>query len=106
VDCADALFTASLERFKFRPYGLAGGGAGRLGTLTLIRDGERRALPSKVNNLRLKQGDIIRLETSGGGGFGDPADRPRAEVERDVALGYVSREAAERDYFSKQRVHA
>jgi N-methylhydantoinase B/oxoprolinase/acetone carboxylase alpha subunit len=59
-----------------------------------------------VNNLRLQQGDIIRLETSGGGGFGDPAERPSPEVERDVALRYVSREAAKRDYLAVRRVLA
>jgi len=106
IDCAEALFTASLERFKFRPFGLAGGGCAKPGTLTLIRDGVRKPLPSKVNNLRLRRGDIIRLETSGGGGFGDPAERPRAEVERDVRLGYVSPEAAEHDYLSVRRVPA
>ena len=104
VDCAEALFTASLERFKFRPFGLAGGGAASPGKLTLIRGGERRALPSKVNNLRLWQGDIVRLETSGGGGFGSPAERPKSEVEQDVRLGYVSPQAAERDYLSMRRV--
>ncbi|HLJ21026.1 MAG TPA: hydantoinase B/oxoprolinase family protein [Stellaceae bacterium] len=98
IDCAEALFTASLERFKFRPYGLAGGGPGSAGSLTLIRGNERKALPSKVNNLRLRQGDIIRLETSGGGGFGAPADRPSAERERDARLGYVTADAAERAY--------
>jgi N-methylhydantoinase B len=104
VDCAEALFTASLERFKFRPYGLAGGGAAMPGKLTLIRGGERQALPSKVNNLPLRQGDIIRLETSGGGGFGSPAERPKSEVEQDVRLGYLSPQAAERDYLSMRRV--
>jgi N-methylhydantoinase B len=106
IDCAEALFTASLERFKFRPYGLAGGGPGSAGSLTLICGNERKALPSKVNNLRLRQGDIIRLETSGGGGFGDPADRPQAELERDARLGYVTPEAAEREYRATHRVHA
>ncbi|HXA70566.1 MAG TPA: hydantoinase B/oxoprolinase family protein [Stellaceae bacterium] len=104
VDCAEALFTASLERFKFRPFGLAGGGAAMPGKLTLIRGGERQALPSKVNNLPLRQGDIIRLETSGGGGFGSPAERPKSEVEQDVRLGYLSPQAAERDYLSMRRV--
>ena len=104
VDCAEALFTASLERFKFRPFGLAGGGAAMPGKLTLIRGGERQALPSKVNNLPLRQGDIIRLETSGGGGFGNPAERPKSEVEQDVRLGYVSPQAAEREYLSMRRV--
>ena len=56
----------------------------------MIRDGERRALPSKVGNLRLKRGDVVRLETSGGGGFGDPAERPAEEVAQDRERGYVS----------------
>ncbi|MBV8915122.1 MAG: hydantoinase B/oxoprolinase family protein, partial [Acetobacteraceae bacterium] len=53
VDCGEAVFTANLERFKFRPYGLAGGGPGAPGRLTLIRDGSEESLPSKIGNLRL-----------------------------------------------------
>jgi N-methylhydantoinase B len=90
VDCPEAVFTANLERFKFRPYGLAGGEPGSPGRLTLIRDGERRALPSKVGNFRLRRGDVIRLETSGGGGFGDPAQRRPADTARDHERGYVT----------------
>jgi N-methylhydantoinase B len=37
----------------------------------------------------LLKGDIVRLETSGGGGFGDPAKRPSARRNADQALGYV-----------------
>jgi N-methylhydantoinase B len=106
IDCAEALFTASLERFKFRPFGLAGGAPAAPGHLTLIRGNERQALGSKVNNLRLRRGDVIRLESSGGGGFGAPAERPADEVERDVRLGYVSAQAAERDYRAARRVRA
>jgi N-methylhydantoinase B len=84
------VFTANLERFRTRPYGLAGGGAGEAGRLTLLRDGQETALASKVGNLRLRRGDVIRLETSGGGGFGDPAARPAAARARDLALGYVT----------------
>ena len=51
VDCPEAVFTANLERFKFRPYGLAGGEPATPGRLSLARDGERQALPSKVGNL-------------------------------------------------------
>ena len=40
----------------------------------------------------------MRLETPGGGGFGNPATRDVARVARDVRLGYVSREAALREY--------
>jgi N-methylhydantoinase B len=40
----------------------------------------------------------VRLETPGGGGFGDPATREPARVVRDVEFGYISRESARRDY--------
>jgi N-methylhydantoinase B len=40
----------------------------------------------------------VRLETPGGGGFGNPFSRDPARVARDASLGYVSREAARRDY--------
>ena len=46
----------------------------------------------------LAPGDSITLLQAGGGGFGDPKRRPRAKVLRDVAEGFVSREAAERDH--------
>ncbi len=46
----------------------------------------------------LKRGDRVRLETPGGGGYGDPAARDPAAIRRDIALGFVSEEAARRDY--------
>jgi N-methylhydantoinase B len=60
------------------------------------RDDERHML--KVNALPLETGDIIELQTGGGGGFGDPLVRDPEHVRRDVVDGYVTREAAERDY--------
>lgn len=89
IDSPEAVFSANGERFRFRPYGLDGGESGREGHLMLIRGDERTSLGSKVNNLALKRGDIIRLETSGGGGYGAPGDRTEAEREKDAALGYV-----------------
>ena len=89
VDSPAAVFTANLERFKFQPYGLEGGEPGREGHLYLIRNGERQSLGSKINNLPLIEGDIIRLETSGGGGYGPAAERTQATVERDRLYRYV-----------------
>jgi N-methylhydantoinase B len=89
IDSPEAVFSANGERFRFRPYGLDGGEPGREGHLMLIRGDERISLGSKVNNLALKRGDIIRLETSGGGGYGAPSDRTEAERDKDAALGYV-----------------
>ena len=79
-------------------FGLAGGEAAAASALYLIRDGRRETLPSKVTNLMLRKGDIVRLETSGGGGFGEPTKRIGEHVEHDVRLGYVSPEAAASSY--------
>ncbi|HEY5795982.1 MAG TPA: hydantoinase B/oxoprolinase family protein [Bosea sp. (in: a-proteobacteria)] len=89
VDSPAAVFTANLERFKFQPYGLEGGEPGRAGKLWLIRNGERKALGSKINNLPLLKGDIIRLETSGGGGYGPAETRSLADIDQDRACRYA-----------------
>jgi N-methylhydantoinase B len=60
------------------------------------RDDERHML--KANALPLEPGDVVVLQTGGGGGFGDPFERDPERVRRDVIDGYVSRGAAERDY--------
>jgi N-methylhydantoinase B len=52
----------------------------------------------KVNALPLRAGDVVVLRTGGGGGYGDPFKRDPERVRTDVVDGYVSREAAERDY--------
>jgi N-methylhydantoinase B/oxoprolinase/acetone carboxylase alpha subunit len=94
IDCPAAQLSTNLDRFKLPPFGLDGGSPASLSTLTLIRDGQRQALPSKVTNLMLRKGDVVRLETSGGGGFGRPQTRARELIERDLLQGYVSAEAA------------
>ena len=61
-------------------------------------NGEETRLPSRFSGVRLEANDIAVLEKAGGGGFGDPRERPFAAVLDDVLDGYVSREAAIRDY--------
>jgi N-methylhydantoinase B len=90
VDSALCMLSANMDRFRFPPYGLAGGGPGRLGRLLLIRDGETHAIAPKSDSVLLRKGDILRLETSGGGGFGDPAGRTLVAAARDRELGYVT----------------
>jgi N-methylhydantoinase B len=70
---------------------LAGGLPAKVGRLVLVRDGRESDLPPKADNVPLRKGDRVRLETSGGGGFGDPDTRVVEAVERDLALGYVTR---------------
>lgn len=58
------------ERRKFSPYGVRGGGEGKKGkNILLIPTGKKISLGSKVN-LKVKPGDILRIETPGGGGYG------------------------------------
>jgi N-methylhydantoinase B len=69
LTAADATVTA--ERRRRGPYGLRGGRDGAPGRNVLVRDGQEQELPGKVS-LRLVQGDRLRLETPGGGGWGGP----------------------------------
>jgi N-methylhydantoinase B/oxoprolinase/acetone carboxylase alpha subunit len=51
IESAHAQLTTNLDRFRFPPFGLAGGEPGALSALYLVRDGERRALASKITNM-------------------------------------------------------
>jgi N-methylhydantoinase B len=46
----------------------------------------------------IEEGDTLMIRTPGGGGYGDPFQRPPALVFADVAAGLVGVESAERDY--------
>lgn len=89
VDSARCFFTANMDRFDHAPYGLAGGGEAAKGALVLRRDGVESPIPPKTDNLPLRQGDVVRLETSGGGGFGPVAERNPAAAERDRRVRYL-----------------
>jgi N-methylhydantoinase B len=59
------------ERRRFAPYGLEGGQPGKMGKNTLIQGRTRRSLGSKAS-FQVKKGDLVRIETPGGGGYGRP----------------------------------
>jgi N-methylhydantoinase B len=88
------------ERGKYPPPGANGGGSAALNRFIYETDTgeETPPLVSKVTDVKIRRGQKVRLETPGGGGFGDPATRDPARVARDVQLGYVTPEAARRDY--------
>lgn len=89
IDSASCFFTANMDRFDHAPYGLAGGGAAAKGALVLRREGMERNIAPKTDNLKLRQGDVVRLETSGGGGFGAVEARNSQARARDSRMGYV-----------------
>jgi N-methylhydantoinase B len=86
---------AHFERFRFPPHGIQGGQPGSLSRMTITHpDGSRTALRSKISGIPLKAGDIVTIETSGGGGYGDPLTRDRDRVTADLADGMISPAAA------------
>jgi N-methylhydantoinase B/oxoprolinase/acetone carboxylase alpha subunit len=64
-----AQVTLISERRKFSPYGTKGGKSGKKGRNTLIKKGKRISLKSKCN-FNAEPGDLLRVETPGGGGYG------------------------------------
>ena len=95
---APATMSLWFERSVTPAWGLFGG-ADAVGPDVVVnpgRDDERHML--KVNGLPLAPGDEFELRTGGGGGFGDALERDPTSVSDDVIDGYVTPEAAERDY--------
>lgn len=84
----------SLERVKYPAAGRAGGQPGAAGSVR-IKGGD--PLPGK-GEIEVKPGDMLILQTPGGGGFGVPGERDRAALEHDVRTGLVSAGAARAVY--------
>lgn len=88
------LFSGLYERSTFPAEGLDGGLAGAVGAVGTNNGADLQAKVSAV----LPADTVITLAMPGGGGFGDPKQRPLDQVLADVVDGYVSCESAERDY--------
>jgi N-methylhydantoinase B len=95
----DGFFLVNSERTAFAPFGVNGGMAAKPGGL-IINPGERteREILYSREAIPVKRGDVIRILTAGGGGWGDPLLRDPEAVRRDVAQRIVSLEDAGRDY--------
>lgn len=80
------------ERGRFPPFGVRGGGPGALDRFAWTDEHGTHAPPmaSKIVGVSLPQGGRVRLETPGGGGWGDPARRGAERRERDKRRGFVS----------------
>jgi N-methylhydantoinase B len=70
---ASATVTLMTERRRHFPWSKAGGEKGRSGSNILLTNDARRRLPGKCT-LSVEEGDVIRIETPGGGGYGDPSE--------------------------------
>jgi N-methylhydantoinase B len=95
----DAHFMSIADRSILACWGLRGGRAGRPFQVTVDPGGPgERAVDALADAEPISAGEVIRIRTTGGGGWGDPLDRPYDDVARDVGWGKVSVGGAAEDY--------
>jgi N-methylhydantoinase B len=87
-----------MDHGRTGPLGALGGANGGVNKVAVEHDGKIYRPPhlSKDQDIHMQPGDVIRVSTPGGGGYGDPLKRDPARVARDVARGYYTREEAEK----------
>jgi N-methylhydantoinase B len=90
---APCRMSTRFERTKAPPWGMHGGGEGQPGDV-LIEAADGTTRTALKDAVFLQAGDRVRIQTGGGGGFGDPRRRSRERVRTDVVRGYVSSAAA------------
>jgi N-methylhydantoinase B len=95
----ESVLSIRIDSVDNPPWGVAGGQSGRGGRCVLNPDGpETRELPPLGDGIRVRRGDVIRIETGGGGGWGHPFDREAERVLADVRGGFISQDRAASDY--------
>jgi len=89
-----------MDHGRTGPFGMLGGRDGAVNDVEVSINGEiqRPAYGSKGDGFELGAGDWVQVRTPGGGGYGDPSERPRELVRRDLRCGYFSEATAESDY--------
>jgi N-methylhydantoinase B len=94
----DATVIRRYDKSRFPPGGIAGGKPGR-GARFVLRPGTAQEFVTPSSGrYELKAGERFLLQSAGGGGCGDPRARDRAALAHDIAEGYVSTDAAKKDY--------
>jgi N-methylhydantoinase B len=95
----EAMVSMRIDSVEHPPWGVSGGQAAGTGRCVVNpgRPDERLLRPLSDGNI-VKRGDVVRVETGGGGGWGHPFDREPERVLADVRGGFVGRSSAEKDY--------
>ena len=95
-----AVLNVAGEGTVIAPYGINDGFDGDPHEIWIERDGEKIQLDGRSNDTPIEPGDLIVHRAAGGGGCGDPRDRERLSIERDLDFGYISPQTAREIYRS------
>ena len=98
VTAEEAQLTYSATRTVSRPWGAANGRDGSCNRAQILRNDGSVETYSMVTGAKAVKGEVFRLISGTGGGYGDPSKRDRAKLLRDVRDGFVTPEQARRDY--------
>jgi N-methylhydantoinase B len=90
--------TCAFTRSRQRPWELAGGAEGTGNFVEVVRTGGERERYAVAAMVPVGAGDVIRIHTGNGAGYGDPRERPRELVLRDLRDGLLSEERARAVY--------
>ena len=98
VNNSHASFTSSMGRSLYPCWGTQGGTKGTPNYFILFENGKEPKRLRKVAAEPMQKGDMVRLKTGGGGGYGEPMQRDVERVLNDVIDGYITPEQALKDY--------
>ena len=99
ICCSEASITGTFGRFKYPPWGIEGGLPGTHNRADLfLQGGQTRETRGKVAHFPLQNGDLVRLVTATGGGWGPPLRRDPSLVLDDVLDGFITETQAREAY--------
>ena len=90
----EVFLTYAASRTEARPWSIEEGIEGSTNYAKVLRKSGEEERYSMCTMVRAEQGDCIRLVSATGGGYGDPGQRERADIEQDIKNGYLTRERA------------
>jgi N-methylhydantoinase B len=100
LTAGEGTYSVLSDRAVIPPFGILGGASAAQVEVSIRRSSKevQLATPGKATGMLLREGDVLVMQSAGGGGYGDPLARAPALVEQDVASGYVSAGQARAQY--------
>ena len=101
----NAWLTVAYTRSRVLPWPLSGGCQGSPNHVVVVRADGSTEDHSVVSGLTVNRGEVIRIITGTGAGWGDPLQRDIALVKEDLKNGYITKEQADKDYRLEERLN-